>query len=224
MDSSTHTAPDLPGWAWEWLSQPRLGSYVAAAGPCGALELYAWNCRASVALFELIGWFEVAWRNNIDRAICASRSPEQPHWLFDRKFPLQPRTWAKVAAAVSTVRRRTARPTPDQVIAELTLGFWRFTARGYWTSVWRTHLSRAFPHASGPPQAAAMDRQLDRIIKLRNRIAHHEPVGPVVAVRAAVEDMFTIGQWINPAMAAWWRARTAAMRVLSARPCVGPLR
>ena len=218
MDSATRTSANLPGWAWDWLSRPRLGSYVAAAGTCGALELYAWNCRASVTLFELIGWFEVAWRNNIDRAICATRSPGDPHWLFDRTFPLQPRTWAKVAVAVNTVRRRVARPTPGQVIAELTLGFWRFTARGYWTTIWRTHLSRAFPHAPGPPQAASMDRQLDRIIKLRNRIAHHEPVGPVCAVRETVADILTIGQWISPAMAAWWRSRTAVPQVLSVRP------
>ncbi|HYS36265.1 MAG TPA: hypothetical protein VEO01_11595, partial [Pseudonocardiaceae bacterium] len=60
---------------------PRLAPYEAAAGPAGALDLYAWNCRASTALFELIGWFEVAWRNNIDRAICAGRRPNMPHRL-----------------------------------------------------------------------------------------------------------------------------------------------
>jgi hypothetical protein len=218
MNDRTLASPDLPDWAWDWLSRPRLGPYVAAAGACGALELYAWNCRASVALFELIGWFEVGWRNNIDSAIRASRSPDQPHWLFDRRFPLQPKTWAKVAVAVNTVRHRTIRPTPDQVIAELTLGFWRFTARGYWTTVWRTYLSRAFPHAPGPPHAASMDRQLDRIIKLRNRIAHHEPIGAVAAVRETVADMFTIGHWICPAMAAWWRERTSVLDVLAGRP------
>jgi hypothetical protein len=99
----------------------RLASYVAAAEPGGALELYAWNSKASMALFELVGWFEVAWRNNIDRAICAHRPPGSPHWLFDRTFPLQPKTWAKVSAAIRTVG---GHPTPGQVIAELSLGFW----------------------------------------------------------------------------------------------------
>jgi hypothetical protein len=144
-------------------------------------------------LFELIGWFEVAWRNNIDRAICAGRGPEMRHWLFDRTFPLQPRTWGKVSVAMRSVGGRTRRPLPGQVIAELTLGFWRFTARGYWTTIWRTHLSHAFPHAPRRPQAALMDRQLD-------------------------EDMVAIGSWISPVMAAWWRERTAAWRVLANRP------
>lgn len=211
------TAPgfheEVPCWVRDWLSPPRLAPYVAAAGPSGALELYVRNCRASTALFELIGWFEVAWRNNIDRAICARRSGV-PHWLFDPTFPLRPQTWDKVSAAKRTIAHRTQNPTSGQIIAELTLGFWRFTARGYWTTVWRTYLSHGFPYAPGPPQAAVMDRQLDRIIKLRNRITHHEPIGRLADVRRTVDDVFAIGHWINPEMATWWRQRTTVRAAL----------
>lgn len=207
-----------PDWVRAWLSPARLATYVRLAGPGEALELYAWNCRASTALFELIGWFEVAWRNNIDQAICAGRHAGAQHWLFDSGFPLRPQTWAKVANAYRTVRRRVAEPTPGQVIAELPLGFWRFTAGGYRQTVWLHHLSHAFPNAPHRPQAAVMDRQLDRIIKLRNRIAHHEPLGSVADVLATVEDMFAIGHWIRPAMAEWWRSRTTAVRVMTAKP------
>jgi hypothetical protein len=201
-----------------WLSVPRLAPYEAAAGSAGALDLYAWNCRASTALFELIGWFEVAWRNNIDRAICAGRRPNMPHWLFDRSFPLQPTTWAKVAKAIKSVRRGASQLTAGQVIAELSLGFWRFTASGYRQTVWLSFLSHAFPHAPRRPRPADMDRQLDAIIKLRNRIAHHEPLGPVAQVCRRVEDMLAIGSWISPEMAEWWRDRTSVWRVLGGRP------
>jgi hypothetical protein len=191
---------------------------VAAAGSAGALDLYAWNCRASTALFELIGWFEVAWRNNIDRAICAGRGHGAQHWLFDRTFPLQPRTWSKVAKAINTVQHGQRRPTSGQVIAELPLGFWRFTASGYRQTVWLQYLSQAFPHAPHRPQPAAMDRQLDAIIKLRNRIAHHEPLGPVVEVRRRVADLLAIGTWISPDMADWWRDRASVRQALDCRP------
>ena len=80
------------------------------------------------------------------------------------------------------------------------------------------YLSHAFPHAPGPPQAAQLDRQLDRIIKLRNRIAHHEPIGQLSLVHQTIEDMLVIGHWISPAMAAWWRHRTQAAHVLAKRP------
>jgi hypothetical protein len=209
---------ESPSWVRDWLSPPRLASYVAIAGPGGALEFYAWNCRASTALFELIGWFEVAWRNNIDRAICAGRGVAAPHWLFDRSFPLQPGTRAKVEAAVVKARRTTKQPTPGQVIAELSLGFWRFTARGYWTSIWR-YLNHAFPHAPGVPHAADLDRKLDAIIKLRNRIAHHEPLGPVGPLCRQVEQILEIGAWISPDMADWWRDRTSVREALACRPC-----
>lgn len=116
------------------------------------------------------------------------------------------------------VRSRTGRPTPGQVIAELTLGFWRFTASGYRQTVWMNYLSHAVPHAPRRPQAAVMDRQFDRIIKLRNRIAHHEPIGPVSDVCVVVDDIMAIGSWISPVMADWWSCRTAARRVLVRPP------
>ena len=63
-----------------------------------------------------------------------------------------------------------------------------------------------------------MDRRLDAIIKLRNRIAHHEPLGSVVQVRRRVADMLAIGSWISPDMAAWWRDRTSVWHMLGGRP------
>jgi hypothetical protein len=138
--------------------------------------------------------------------------------LFDRTFPLQPRTWVKVDIAIRNVRSGRRPPTSGQVIAELSLGFWRFTARGYWTTIWRSHLSHAFPHAPGPPHAATMDRQLDAIIKLRNRIAHHEPIGRIEDVQRRIDDMLELGSWISPAMAGWWRGRTSVWQVLTDIP------
>jgi hypothetical protein len=65
------------------------------------------------------------------------------------------------------------------------------------------YVSHAFPHAPRRPQAAVLDRQLDRIIKLRNRIAHHEPIGSLADVSAVIDDVLAIGSWISPAMADW---------------------
>lgn len=218
MRNGPHVRDALPDWVQDWLSRPRLAPYIAAAGSAAALGLYAWNCRASTALFELIGWFEVAWRNNIDQAICAGRSRGAPHWLFDRTFPLQPRTWSKVAKAINTVQHGSHRPTSGQVIAELSLGFWRFTASGYRQTVWLGHLSHAFPHSPHRPRPAETDRQLDAIIKLRNRIAHHEPLGPSVEIHRRVADILAVGTSISPEMAAWWRGRTSVWQALDCRP------
>jgi hypothetical protein len=206
----------VPAWAVEWLSVPRLAPYVAAAGAARAMDLYRWNCQLSSATFELIGWFEVAWRNAIDRAITARRPPGQPHWLFDQAFPLQPATRHKIGKAIGAVRRDgTDQPTSGQVIAELSLGFWRFTMRGYETTIWAPYLSKAFPHAPGRPLRHDIDGKLWSIILLRNRIAHHEPIfGRQQELRRRVEVILELGAWINPVTAAWWRQHASISRVL----------
>jgi hypothetical protein len=196
-----------------------LAPYVAAAGP-DALELYRWNCQASSALFELIGWFEVCWRNAVDSSV-TTRRPGQPHWLTDPAFTvLQRATRAKVDEAVRRVRRGGTRtPKPGQVVAELTLGFWRFTTTGYRNTMWAPYLSAAFPHSPGRPNLHDMDQRMVKIIRLRNRIAHHEPVfARPDELRQRVADVLEIGGWINPPAAAWWTQHSVVDAVLDQHP------
>jgi hypothetical protein len=80
------------------------------------------------------------------------------------------------------------------------------------------YLSGAFPYAQRSPRPAIMDRQVEAIMLSRNRIAHHEPVGRIDDPRCRVADMPTIGSWINPEVAAWWRARTSVWEVLRRCP------
>ncbi|MGH3942332.1 MAG: hypothetical protein ACRDTG_27675 [Pseudonocardiaceae bacterium] len=130
-----------------------LAPYIRAAGVSDALDLYHWNCQASSALFELVGWFEVAWRNVVDAAVTSRRPAGQPYWLFDPAFPLQPATRAKVQQAIRNVQRGgLAHPAPGQVVAELTLGFWRFTTNGYRNTMWAPYLKSVFPHAPRRPE------------------------------------------------------------------------
>ena len=69
-------------------------------------------------------------------------------------------------------------------------------------------------------EGATSDRtpQLEAIIKLRNRIAHHEPLGAAVEIRRRVSDILAIGTSISPEMAAWWRGRTSIWHALDCRP------
>ncbi len=222
MSASIEGSP--PPWVTDWLSEARLAPYVRAVGPEGALELYRWNCRVSSALFELIGWFEIAWRNAVDRVITRNRSPGAPHWLFDSGFPLRPGSKAKVTRALDTLRRGgVTAPAPGQVIAELSLGFWRFTMRGYATTLWAPHLSKAFPHAPHRPRREDVDHRLHEIILCRNRIAHHEPVfARPDELRKRVDDVVMLGSWINPRAAAWWNLHTTVHHVLDEQDDQGP--
>lgn len=215
--------PQPPDWAIAWLSPGRLAPYVAAAGP-DALALYRWNCQASGALFELVGWFEVAWRNTVDAAVTVQR-PGRAHWLTDPTFTaLRPGTRAKITEAIQRVRRRSVpTPTPGQIVAELPLGFWRFTTVGYTNSMWAPYLSAAFPHAPGRPQRHTVDQCLEHIIRLRNRLAHHEPVFAWPdQLRQRLTEIYQLGTWINPEAADWWRRHSTVEAVLDDHPLTKP--
>jgi hypothetical protein len=63
------------------------------------------------------------------------------------------------------------------VVAELPFGFWVSllgSGSDYETRLWRPALCRAFPGYQGRRQP--LHRELDEARRLRNRIAHHEPV------------------------------------------------
>lgn len=212
-----------PTWVTTWLSPGRLAPYVRAAGVSDALDLYHWNCQASSALFELVGWFEVAWRNVVDSAVTSRRPAGQPHWLFDPAFLLRPATRAKVQQAIRNVQRGgLGHPSPGQVVAELTLGFWRFTTNGYRNTMWAPYLKSVFPHAPRRPEQRDIDARLLEIIRIRNRIAHHEPVFSRPAeLRQRVTDLLQLGEWINPQAANWWRQHTTIGEVLDRHPLSG---
>jgi len=209
----------LPDWVVSWLSPARAAPYVRAAGAEGALALYNWNCQVSMALFELIGWFEVGWCNIVDQAI-SNRWQSQRHWLTDPTFPLHPTTREKVNQAREQIRKGgVANPTPGHMIAELPLGFWRFTSKGYRITVWRPYLSFAFPYAPRRPNPSDIDRTLPAIIQTRNRIAHHEPVfGRAHALRQLVTDIWLLGSFVNPEAARWWKKNNSALRMLNTQP------
>jgi hypothetical protein len=181
--------------------------------------LYRWNCQLSATLFEMIGWFEVGWRNAVDHTI-TSRRPERPHWLFDPNFPLSPPTRAKIAKAITKVHRGgTRHPNSGQVIAELSLGFWRLTTRNYHQTLWTPYLKSAFPHAPNRPDRHDIDRRIQGIILTRNRIAHHEPMfGRVREIRELTNDILQLGAWINPEAVSWWEQQSTLMEVLALRP------
>ena len=75
----------------------------------------------------------------------------------------------------SNARQRAITVATGQVIAQLTMFFWkRLYSDDYEQALWRTALKRVFPNKS--LKRATIAAQLERIYQTRNRIAHHEPV------------------------------------------------
>ena len=65
--------------------------------------------------------------------------------------------------------------TDGQVVAELTLGFWKgLYGPKYQQTLWRPALKRTFPNRKVARSRVAAE--LEAIYQARNRLAHHEPV------------------------------------------------
>jgi hypothetical protein len=204
------------------LTAERLGSYLSWSG--GELEaaftLYEWNMSASAALMHTTGMVEVVVRNAMDQTL--QDLAEKRGWSswFDCA-PLDQRGRTDIRKARDRATRFGAQPeVHGKVVAELTLGFWRYLAASrYLTALWTPALFNAFPQ--GPADKRQQQRQVDRHLKdlhlVRNRAAHHEPIHRRDLSRdlaAAVE----IAAWIDPAAGEWVADLSTLTEVISNKP------
>ncbi len=222
------TQPIGHGWTpadlRKLLSPGRFDRYAqAAGGPDRAVELYVWNNRIGGALHETLGQFEVILRNALDQQLAEyhrRRLNGDGYWCPDPAMP-----WANPTRTGRTIDEARERATagwrfPEvhgKVVAELSLGFWRFLlARPSQMTLWSPALRHAFPHMTRARREAVYDR-VDQLHELRNRVAHHEPIHRAdLAARYA--ELVQVAGWIDPAAAAWIEETSRVPEVLAARP------
>lgn len=102
------------------------------------------------------------------------------------------------------------------MIAEMSFGFWvALTDSGFDMSLWRRGLYLAFPHYRGPRKPLHLD--LQRMLGLRNRIGHHEPIHHrhLVADRQTVHRLLG---YLSADMQRWGQDGDRFPAVLSCRP------
>ncbi|GAA1621350.1 hypothetical protein [Actinoplanes couchii] len=165
-------------WMRKAFSTPRLNAYAVAAGQDAghAQRLYWWNIEISGAFYGPLHCLEVALRNAL-HDVLRSKYARDDWWIV---APLQAHGVALVGEARSKcVRRRSGPPTADDIVAELSFGFWislLSNNRGsqYDRRLWVPVLHQAFPHYHG--RRRDLHENLETMRLLRNRIMHHEPI------------------------------------------------
>lgn len=199
------------------LSSERLARYVAAGGGIEAgIQLYAWNCALSEALYTPLQGLEVALRNALGEKLKQAYGSD---WFeLDPGPPITNPLVDMVKAACEELRKRGRGTTHGRVTAELNLGFWTgLLAKRHETSLWRPHFRAAFPGAPNPLLRKEVFSRLDQIRRLRNRIAHHEPI----FVRDGAGDHAAILEligWICPTTRDWVAHQSRVPSVLAQRP------
>lgn len=183
--NSPQSMPDRP-WMVRWLSSARLEPYRA---PCEnnlevMYELYRWNIALAQVLMADISYFEVALRNRYDEVL-AEVWEGRSHWLLDDESPVRRpimrTSGSKKLLDVNHANRRAIEQAcarakcpedPNQIIANLMLGFWsHMTDRSRERDLWIPYLYKAWPKGMNRAEVHAT---LLSINKIRNRVAHNE--------------------------------------------------
>ncbi|OOR87523.1 hypothetical protein B0181_10220 [Moraxella caviae] len=155
-------------------SEARLATYEShSKDQNAALELYRFNLQISGAFLPCLAICEVAIRNTVSNAL---RAVYGENWAYNERFLRtlpKPRRQDVLKAHQSTA-------DIDKIIPELPFVFWQslFTSR-FDDGIWRKHLKTCFCHTEISDLAqfrSDLHRDLEMVRKLRNRIAHHEPI------------------------------------------------
>ncbi len=202
------------------LSPPRVSTYLQALHDRPpsldkALDLYVWNGQLAAALLTPISVCEVVIRNAVDDAITAQHGI---NWPWDRGFYLSLPQHGRKALDLATGKPSST--STGKVIAELSFSFWEnmFTA-SFDAALWTPHLARVLPNLSLPVYRGRghVHTELGKLRKLRNRIAHHEPL-LTLNVLQTMNDLQALIALRCTDTAAWMAQTNNLTALLAARP------
>ncbi|MEM8723811.1 MAG: Abi family protein [Cyanobacteria bacterium P01_G01_bin.39] len=164
------------------ISPARISTYqrISGGNKVKALELYYWNMALGQSLYVSLQTLEVSLRNAIAEAI---EHIFGQTWYAQARFKTILSSWSRTALE-STVRKVTAnnkrRGKPvsaGDIVANLTFSFWReLLKQRYDVHLWNSQLKIAFPNLPVRRDNQDIYNRVNKIISLRNRIAHHEPI------------------------------------------------
>lgn len=223
------------------LSRERLTTYRAfASDDISAWRLYRRNLELCAALHPLLSDVEVALRNTVHQQL--AKHFGRTDWWTDAAIVLDQVTSETMQGIVDRLARgRLGDRRPGRVIAETSLGVWvSLLGRGgrtrsgqavsYETRLWRPALRHGFAKpaiapANGVRRPARHDvhRRARVLQRLRNRVAHHEPVFngvPIpggqgrVALAQVWFDTVELLEWMCPGLAAIHRRERRVPDVL----------
>ncbi len=148
------------------------------------MTLYRANLRLSQEIFSVLSVFEVVLRNKIDQHYRAAFNPTigNDEWLLHASNPGGYLTSHGCAKSLQSVQEALkglySGPgyTHDKLVAELMFGFWRFQFAAIEFMAAGSSLHHIFPNRPPATNHTDIFKKLGFINKIRNRIAHHEPI------------------------------------------------
>lgn len=214
------------------LSEARLNAYrqrLPDADDLDVLAHYYWNVALSQALYVSLQAVEVALRNRLHAALTEIYRNER--WFETTSTP-QLTDWhqQEVERVIRKIMARDRRmfniaaphpPATGRIVAELSFGFWVGLLNKEYAEnrhgLWRGDLIiRTFPHIPSDEPSTMRNRRIyrtrralsvrfNRILSLRNRVFHHEPVWywsdpPIQNLGEQHNDILETLRWMDPVL------------------------
>lgn len=186
-----------------------------------ALQLYAWNAQISSAYLLPLHLYEVILRNAIADAIALRYGK---NWVYEAYFvnslPDPAHGYSPKRDLLSV---RVQHTTIGKIIPELKFAFWeQMLTKRHDGRIWDAHIKTVFPFLPVTATTAQSRSLLNgfcyNIRKIRNRIAHHEPIFNQSTLNTALIDIYTSISYRSDEATEWLTQLETVSNLLASRP------
>jgi hypothetical protein len=189
------------------ISSPRLTHFKKRTNT-ETMREYAKNIRLAEATYPILQQLEIVLRNQWE-AILVNKYGLQ--WYQNTQFQnlLDQIAQKKLNDAILEARKNRQFIQSGHVVSELTFGFWTsLLGRRYEIALWRPYSHLLFPNCQTQQRNIQSIRDdLTRIRKLRNRVAHHEPINKQpLELWQRYETIVKLLEWMNSDVRNWLRS------------------
>ena len=183
----------------KFLSAERLNKYtiVADGNHERAVDLYLENLNKCQNLYIKLHWLEVGLRNTINRQFLITYGS---NWFDNPKISFEEIELQKIRKTKEILNKERKIPNNSNMVSTLSFGFWVNLFNSPYEKLWRICLHRAFIYDGTPFDRKELRKKLHPILKLRNRIAHYEPIIINHDLPKLEQYINDIIYWIEPNM------------------------
>ncbi|MEI6730407.1 MAG: Swt1 family HEPN domain-containing protein [Pseudomonadota bacterium] len=189
-----------------FISPQRLESYLqkTKGDKQKACNLYNENLKNSGEIYRDLHWLEIGLRNSINEML----SNEYGEQWFNCSFFAE-KEKRQIAKAKDSLAKNRKILTNSNMLAELNFGLWVNLFNDPYEQLWRHCLRKVFTKHEGNLSRKQIAGKLHLILKIRNRVAHYEPLIKDNKDRI-IKEIRDVVRWIDPDAAnALWQENIA---------------
>lgn len=178
--------------------------YLASANNfADALKIYQANIQLCEAMYPCLHTIEITLRNSMHTVL---KNKYGQDWFSCEALYLEEYERQEISKAIEKLQKYRAVEISDRIISEMTFGFWKslICKKVYENSIWKPCCKSIFAGAKSRELDLKMVRnKILRILRLRNRVFHHECIWNDENLCEIYEDIYKFIFWMNPQIFTW---------------------